>query len=71
MVHQMRAACEFQGKLARDDKDVLYFGDRVNPGDADRILLRWKTGRNRYRVLFGDLSAKTVGADDLLELESR
>ena len=70
VVHQIRAACEFQGKLARDGLDVLYLGDRVKPGDTDRVLLRWKTSGNRYRVLFGDLRAETVEAEDLLELES-
>lgn len=70
VVHQMRAVCEFQGKLARDEMDVLYFGDRVEPGNEDRVLLRWKIGKDRYRVLFGDLSARTVSASELIELES-
>ena len=71
IVHQMRAACEFQGKLARDGKDVLYLGDRVRPGDSNRVLMRWKTGTDEYRVIFGDLSAETVRAEELPELESR
>lgn len=71
VVHQMRATCEFQDKLTRADKDVLYLGDRVKPGDSNHVLLRWKTGEGGYRVLFGDLRAETVGAEDLIELESR
>jgi hypothetical protein len=71
VVHQMRATCEFQGKLARDDSDVLYFGDRVRPGDSDHVLMRWRMGEDRYRVLFGDLRAETVGAEELIDLESR
>ena len=71
VVHQIRAACEFQGKLAREGREVLYFGDQVPPGDTDRVLLRWKTGKDRYRVLFGDLRADTVDAEELLQLERR
>jgi hypothetical protein len=71
VVHQLRTACEFQGKLARDDMDVLYFGNRVQPGDSDRVLMRWKNGEDRYRVLFGDLHTETVDSNDLIELESR
>jgi hypothetical protein len=71
VVHQMRAVCEFQGKLAREDSDVLYFGDRVQPGDSDHVLMRWRTGDDRYRILFGDLRAETVDAEELIELESR
>ncbi len=70
VVHQMRAACEFQGKLARDGREVLYFGDRVTPGESDRVLLRWRTGENEYRVVFGDLHAETVGPEKLIGLES-
>jgi len=71
VVHQLRAVCEFQGMLAREGRDVLYFGDRVEPGDTGRVLLRWKTEGDRYRVLFGDLRARTVTARELVELESR
>jgi hypothetical protein len=70
VVHQMRGACEFYGKLVQEDMDVVYFGDRVNPGDAHRVLMRWKTGDGKYRVIFGDLSAETVDGGELLELEA-
>ncbi len=40
------------------------------PGDAASVLLRWKTGDNEYRVLFGDLHAETIDADTLATLEA-
>lgn len=70
VVHQIRAACGFYGKLVQSDSDVLYFGDRVQPGDAGRILMRWKVDDDRYRVVFGDLRTGTVSGAELLELES-
>jgi len=41
----------------------------VTPKDADKVLLRWKVSDNEYRVIFGDLRAKTVTAEQLTELE--
>jgi hypothetical protein len=70
VVHQLRAACGFYGKLVQNDRDVLYFGDRVRPGDAERVLMRWKIGDDRFRVIFGDLGADTVSGARLLEMES-
>ena len=34
------------------------------------MLLRWKTGDNEYRVIFGDLHAETVDAETLARLEA-
>lgn len=71
-MHRIRATCSFYGKLVREERQVLYFGDRVKPGDADRILLRWKTDNgDEYRVVFGDLHVQTVSGAELLELEGR
>jgi hypothetical protein len=69
-VHRLRAACGFYGKLVQDEQNVIYFGDRVAPDDADRILMRWKVDEDRYRVIYGDLETDTISGSDLLELES-
>ena len=71
VAHQMLAVCGFHGKLVREDKNAAYFGDRVRPGEADRVLMRWKTAEGAYRVVFGDLRVKTVDGDELIELEGR
>ena len=42
----------------------------MQPGDVAAVLLRWKTGENEYRVLFGDLHAETIDADTLAKLEA-
>jgi hypothetical protein len=48
---------------------VVYYGKTVIPKDADKVLLRWKLDDGQYRVIFGDLIAKTVMAEELAELE--
>lgn len=70
-LHRIRGACEFFGKLVRDDRQAIYFGDRVQPGEAGHVLLRWQVEDNLYRVVFGDLQVRTVSAEELVALESR
>jgi hypothetical protein len=70
VVHQIRGACEFYGKLVQEERDVLYLGDRVAPGESNRILMRWKNREDSYRVVFGDLRTDTVSGSELLDLEA-
>ncbi len=58
-------------KLVQDGKEPVYYGETVGPDDTDKILLRYKTGQNEYRVIYGDLSAETVDGDTLAEIESQ
>lgn len=71
LAHRMLAACNFNGKLVRENKEVVYFGDRVRPGESNRPLMRWKVGEDSYRVIFGDLRVDTVTGEALIELEGR
>jgi hypothetical protein len=71
LIHQVRATCSFYGSLVENDQDVLYFGDRIRPGDGDRVLMRWKTGDDEYRVIYGDLEVETIDGETLLRLESQ
>lgn len=59
----------YYNKLVREKKDVAYYGDKVTVEDSDKVLMRWKTSNGRYRVIFGDLSRKTVTVEKLAELE--
>jgi len=60
----------FYEELVDDKKDPAYYGETVKPGDADKVLLRWKLDDGRYRVIFGDLHADTVKADVMIKLET-
>jgi hypothetical protein len=55
--------------LVEENKDPVYYGETVKPGDADKVLLRWKLDDGQYRVIFGDLHADTVTANVMKELE--
>lgn len=60
----------FYRTLVQEKKDPAYYGKIVKPGDLVLVLLRWKTGENEYRVIFGDLHTLTVDADTLAKLEA-
>lgn len=68
---RIRLASDFYGELVTDERQVLYFGHDVRPGEGQRILMRWQEPDGRYRVVYGDLRAETVDANRLLELEGQ
>ena len=57
--------------LREQGKEVVYYGDAIDPKDPNAILIHWKLHSNRYRVIFGDLSARTVTAEQLIEIQAR
>ena len=57
--------------MVNENKEPAYFGEMVKPGDSSKVLIRWKLDDGQYRVIFGDLSAKTVTAEELAELEKQ
>ncbi len=59
----------FYAMLVQEQKDPAYYGDIVTPGDIAQVLLRWKTADDKYRVIFADLHADTVTAEQLATLE--
>jgi len=52
-------------------KDPTYYGKTVTPKDTNKVLMRWKVLDNEYRIIFGDLSTKTVTTEELAELEKQ
>ena len=59
----------FYMTLLQEKKEPVYYGESVGPDDAEAVLLRWKVSEGRYRVIFGDLLALDVTAEELAELE--
>jgi len=57
--------------LAQKGEDVTYYGDSIDPQDSNAVLMQWKLSDGNYRVIFGDLSEKTVGAEELIKLQAR
>ncbi|MBN2180270.1 MAG: hypothetical protein JW715_00035 [Sedimentisphaerales bacterium] len=62
---------DFYAELVEKNKEPAYYGEKVGPGDSGKVLLRWKLDDGQYRVIFGDLNAKTVTIEELTELENR
>ena len=48
----------FYMQLVQQDKDPHYYGDRVEPGDAEQILMTWKGDDGNYEVIYGDLTVE-------------
>lgn len=61
----------FYMTLVQDQKDPAYYGKVVTPGDAQSILLRWKTNDTNYRVIMGDLSVVDMSSEQLQQIESQ
>ncbi|MBN2138120.1 MAG: hypothetical protein JW720_09950 [Sedimentisphaerales bacterium] len=56
--------------LVLEKKEPVYYGETVGPEDTDKVLLRWKTGEDTYRVIFGDLAAADVSGEELDKIEN-
>jgi len=65
----MQASFIFYNKLVQDGNDPAYYGKDVAAGDANAVLMRWKISEDTYRVIFGDLTAENVTAEQLREME--
>jgi outer membrane lipoprotein-sorting protein len=61
----------FYMTLVQEKKEPAYYGNVVGLADADKVLMRWKVSDNEYRVIYGNLTAETVSAERLAELESK
>ena len=57
--------------LAAQGRDVVFYGEFIDPEDDEAVLMQWKLGDGNYRVMFGDLHQKTVTAEQLIHLQSR
>jgi hypothetical protein len=61
----------FYQYLIHEGREAAYYGDIIDPDDKNAIVLQWKLSDGEYKVIFADLSSKTVDADELIELQSR
>ncbi len=69
MMRPIQSLGMFYMTLVQDKKEPAYYGQSVDPNDADAVLIRWKVSDGRYRVVFGDLTTSDVTAEELAELE--
>ena len=60
----------FREGLLAQGREVVYYGDNVELKDPHVIVMHWKLEDDKYGVIFGDLSARTVSARTLIRLQS-
>ncbi|MFB0555793.1 MAG: LamG-like jellyroll fold domain-containing protein [Phycisphaerae bacterium] len=66
----LEMSIRFYAGLVIDGKDPAYYGDKVSVEFPHAVLMRWKVEDDVYRVIFGDLTARDVDAEELAELEA-
>ena len=69
-VFGLEMAIRFCAELVMEDKDFAYYGDKVTAEFPHAVLMRWKIEDGKYRIIFGDLTARDVSAGELAELEA-
>ena len=60
----------FRDGLLAQGKEVVCYGDAVGLSDPHAILMHWRLDEDKYGVILGDLSARTVSARTLIRLQS-
>ena len=69
-VFGLEMAIRFCAELVMEDKDFAYYGDKVTAEFPHAVLMRWKNEDGKYRIIFGDLTARDVTAGELAQLEA-
>lgn len=57
--------------LVAQGREVVFYGDRAHLNDPHVVLMQWKLDdEDRYGVILGDLSARTVSGKSLIRLQA-
>ena len=57
--------------LISQGKEAAFYGYRINIEDSNAVLMHWKLSNGNYRVIFGDLSEREIGAEQLIKLQAQ
>jgi hypothetical protein len=66
----LEMSIRFSAGLVMEDKDFAYYGGKVTAEFPHAVLMRWKIEDDKYRIIFGDLTARDVSAGELAQLEA-
>jgi hypothetical protein len=67
----MNSLRQFYEDLANQGRDVVFYGENADPKDRHSILMHWKISNGDYRIIYNDLTARTVSPSALIRLQSR
>jgi outer membrane lipoprotein-sorting protein len=66
MVDIQLAAQSFS-KLVSEGKSPEYFGETVTAADSDKVLLKWKMGEGKAKIVYGDLRVEEVADTNIAQ----
>jgi hypothetical protein len=66
---------DFRNDMAAQGREVVCYGSQANLDDRCALLMYWKLsddedGEDKYGIVLGDLSTRTVSSDMLIRLQS-
>jgi hypothetical protein len=57
-------------ELVAQGREVVYYGDQANLKDPCAVIMHWKLPGDKYGVILGDLTTRTVSARTLILLQN-
>lgn len=60
----------FRNELIAQGREVVYYGNQANLKDPCAVIMHWKLSEDKYGVILGDLTARTVSAKTLITLQN-
>jgi len=61
---------QFRDDLIAQGREVVYYGDQARLKDPCAIIMHWKLSEDRYAVILGDLTTRTISAKTLIALQA-
>ena len=53
-----------------DDREFVIYGEKSGSRDSNDLLMHWKVGEGRYKVMFSDRRTDTVDSEELIRLQA-
>ncbi|HSV98918.1 MAG TPA: hypothetical protein VLI39_02010 [Sedimentisphaerales bacterium] len=66
----LESLMRFRDDMAAQGREVVYYGDQTNSSGRYAIVMYWKLSDDKYGVVLGDLSVRTVSGEMLIRLQS-
>jgi len=67
----LKTLTAFYHDLLKQGRDVTFYGDSADPADRNAIVMHWRLPNGKYRVVFNDMTARTVSPQALIRLQAR
>jgi hypothetical protein len=60
---------QVRDELIAQGREVVYYGNQANLKDPCAVIMHWKVSEDKYGVILGDLTPRTVSAKTLITLQ--